>query len=294
MPIDYRYHIGSLVAIFLALLLGVLIGIGLAPNPQELDTMVSGLKEDYKQVGLAKDAEIKALEENKQEADLLTKQMLAAIIAGRLDGKRIAIVLDHDFGRDELPNTLRATLSQAGAAIVSMTTITEAFVSLPVAVRERVERRLSLYSQPGVHVRTIIAESLARDLARGRADRILELQSGGLVQSAADSDYTNRPSIVLMVGGAASMEDIAPERIDLPFIQKLTGLGVRVVGVEAKEAAVSVVSLYKAAGIPTVDNADTAAGRLSTVITLAGEDGHYGVKDTADSFLAPIPQPATP
>jgi len=98
-----------------------------------------------------------------------------------------------------------------------------------------------------------------------------------------------RPDVVLVVGGAASQDQVAPERIDLPMIKKFTGFGIRVVGVEAKSAAVSVIPLYRAADIPTVDNADTAAGRLSTVIVLAGADGHYGVKETADSFLPNIP-----
>jgi hypothetical protein len=290
-PIDYRYHIGSFVAIFLALLLGILIGIGLAPNPQELDQVVSGLKDDYRKVSESKEAELIALREGEREAAMLTRQTVAALIAGRLQGKRIAIVVDHDFGGDPLPDTLRGTLKDAGATVVAMMVLTRDFVTLPPKVKQRVGERLSLYPPPGVYVRTVIAEAIAQDLARGGATLILDLQSSGLLKSAADSDYTVRPDVVLVVGGAAAPEEIAPERIDLPMIRKLTALGLRVVGVEPRSAVVSVIPLYKAAGIATVDNADTAAGRLSTVIVLAGAEGHYGVKDTADSFLPAIPQP---
>ncbi len=292
MPIDYRYHIGSLVAIFLALLLGILIGIGLAPSPQDLDRVVAGLKADYRQVSEGKDVELASLREGNREAETLNKQTVAAIIGGRLAGKRIAIVEDHDFGGDPLPDTLRATLKQADARVVSTTIVTNEFVSLPAEVRRRVEQRISLYYPPGVHYRTVLAELLAEDLARGRSEVILGLQSTGLVKSAADSDYTLRPDAVLVVGGAASQDQIAPERIDLPMIRKLSEHGVRAVGVEAKTATMSVIPLYKAAGVPTVDNADTAAGRLATVIVLAGASGHFGVKETADSFLPSIP-PAT-
>jgi len=291
-PIDYRYHIGSLVAIFLALLLGILIGIGLVGNPQELDRLVSELKEDYRKVSETKDARIAELNESEREAAMLTRETVAAVIARRLQGKRIAIVVDHDFGDDPTPDVLRGTLKAAGATIVSTTVITRNFVTLPPKVKQRVQQRLNLYLPPGVYVRTVIAETIAQDLARGRRPLILELQSSGLLKSAADSDYSSRPDIVLVVGGAVDPHDIAPERIDLPLIKKLVELGVRVVGVEAKGAAVSVIPLYKAAGIPTVDNADTAAGRLSTVILLAGADGHYGLKDTADSFIPPISQAA--
>jgi hypothetical protein len=289
-PIDYRYHIGSLVAIFLALLLGILIGIGLVGNPQELDRVVSELKEDYRRISETKDARIAELSEGEREAAMLARETVAAVIAGRLDGTRIAIVVDHDFGDDPTPDVLRGTLKAAGADVVSTMVVTRNFVTLPPKVKQRVQQRLNLYLPPGVYVRTVIAEAVAQDLARGRGTLIPELQSIGLLRSAADSDYSSRPDVVLVVGGADHPEDIAPERIDLPLIRKLVELGVRVVGVEAKGAAVSVIPLYKAAGIPTVDNADTQAGRLSTVVLLSGEDGHYGVKDTADSFIPPISQ----
>ena len=288
MPIDYRYHIGSLVAVFLALLLGILIGIGLVGNPQEVERMVERLRKDNE----VKAAEIAQLNESQRQSDMLGRETVAAIIAGRLQGKRIAIVVDHDFGDDPTPDVLRGTLKAAGATIVSTMVFTRSFVTLPPKVKERVQQRLNLYLPPGVYLRTVIAEAVAQDLARGRRPLILELQSIGLLKSAADSDYSSRPDVVLVVGGAANPQDTAPERIDLPLIKKLVELGVRVVGVEAKGAAVSVIPLYKAAGIPTVDNADTAAGRLSTVILLAGANGHYGVKDTADSFIPPISESA--
>jgi len=285
LPVDYRYHVGSLVAVFLALLLGILIGIGLAPNPQELETVVSDLKDEYSKVT----QESNALRESQREADELSRRTIAAVISGRLQGKRIAIVADHDFGADPLPDTLRGTLKEAGATIVSTMVFTRDFVGLPLKVKQRVTQRLNLYPPPGVYVRTVIAEAIAQDLAQGRDTLILGLQSNGLLKTGTGSDYTSPPDAVLVIGGADSTSDIAPERIDLPLIKKLTELGVRVVGVEAKGAAVSVTPLYKAAGISTVDNADTPAGRLSTVIALAGTDGHFGVKDTADSFLPAIP-----
>jgi len=291
-PIDYRYHIGSLVAVFLALLLGILIGIGLVGNPQELDRMVAELREEYREVGETKDAEISQLTEQQREAAMLTRETVAAVIAGRLQGKRVAIVVDHDFREDPTPDVLRGTVKAAGGTVVSTMVFTHSFITLPPKVKQRVQQRLNLYLPPGVYVRTVIAEAVAQDLVRGPGRLILELQSAGLLKSAADSDYLSRPDVVLVVGGARRPDDIAPERVDLPLIKKLVSLGVRVVGVEQKGAAVSVIPLYKAAGIPTVDNADTPPGRLSTVLLLAGASGHYGVKDTADSFIPPISQAA--
>lgn len=292
MPIDYRYHIGSFVAIFIALLLGILIGIGLAPNPEEFESNVAMLKEDYRKTREGRAAEIDALREANREYDMLTRETVAAAVKDRLAGKRVAIVLDHDFGSNPLPDNLRAVLKQAGASVTSTTVITRDFVTLPSEVKRKVSQRLSLYPAPGVHFRTLIAQALAKDLARGRPELILDLHAAGLLASAADSDYTLRPDAVLIVGGMTAPSDAAPERIDLPMIQEFTAAGLRVVGCEPREAAISTIPTYKAAGVPTVDNADTAAGRLAVVLALDASDGHYGTKETADSFLPPIPPPA--
>jgi hypothetical protein len=219
---------------------------------------------------------------------MLTKETVSALVEGQLSENRIAVILDHDFGRDPLPDNLRAVLKQAGADVISSTTITRDFITLPTDVRRKVARSLTLYPPPGVHFRTLIAQRIADDVVAGRSELIRDLHGSGLLRSGADSTYTVPPDAVLMVGGLSSPSEASPERIDLPMIERLSESGVRVVGCEAREVEVSSISTYKAAGISTVDNADTPAGRLSVVLTLAGADGHFGVKDTADSFLPPV------
>lgn len=285
MPIDYRYHIGSFVAIFIALLLGILIGIGLAPNPEELNQVVTRLKEEYRQTQQANEDELRRLRQARGEYEALSRETVAALISGRLVGRRVAIVVDHDLAGDPLPDNLRALVKQAGASLTSTTTITRDFVALPDPVRRTLARRLSLYPPPGVHFRSLIAEAIARDLARGRNELIRELHANGLLKSSADSSYQAPVDTVLLIGGPHSPEQASPERIDLPLIAELTRLGVWVVGCESSQAESSSIPLYKSKGIPTVDNADTLAGRLTTVLALAGTEGHFGTKETADRLL---------
>jgi hypothetical protein len=293
MPVDYRYHIGSLVAIFLALLLGILVGIGIAPNPQELNRIVSQLKTEYLEVQKTQEQEISALKESSRDSEILIRETVAALIKDRLQGKRVAIITGHEFGPDALPDILRATLKQAGAQVTSTTIVTNKYVALRATMRDKLAPKLGLYPRPGVHFRTALAEALAEALASGEPQFLLALQSQGLLKTSADSNYKTKPDAVLVLGGADNGSDIAPERIDLPLIRVLSRKGIRVVGAEEGEAKISVMPVYRAAGIPTVDHADTPAGRLSVVLLLAGGDGHYGLKDTADHFLPVIP-PAGP
>jgi len=293
LPIDYRYHIGSFVAIFLALLLGILIGIGLAPNPEELDRVVAALKAEYLETRQTKEEELESLREANREYELLSREAVSGLVAGRLSDLNVAIVLDHEFGADPLPDRIRALMQQSAATFTPTTTITRDFVTLPASVRQQVARRLSLYPPPGVHFRTLIARAAAEDLVRGRSELILGLHSAGLLRSTADSSYDVPVDTVLLVGGPNVQQDASPERIDLPMIEEFTRLGVRVVGCEQRDAPISCIPIYKAKGIATIDNADTLAGRLSIVLALAGADGHFGVKDTADRFIPDIPRLTT-
>jgi hypothetical protein len=59
----------------------------------------------------------------------------------------------------------------------------------------------------------------------------------------------------------------------------------RAAGVETREADPSQIPWYRDRGLSTVDNVDDTAGRASLVFVLAGAEGDYGVKDTADALL---------
>jgi len=278
MPIDYRYHIGSFIAIFLALLLGILIGIGLAPDQERLNKTVSDLKLEFKMDQQERDR----LTAENEQFESLSKEAVARLIRDRLKGRRVAIVLNHEFSRDPLPDVLRGLMEESGAILTSTTAITKEFVAMPGDIRQRALDHYGLVSSPGVHYRSLIAEQLGRDLAEGRGDSITFLHTLGIIKSSADSDYQLPVDTVLVVGGMGPSDDASPERIDLPLIGELLRLGIRVVGCESSRSSRSSIPLYKSKGISTVDNADTLAGRMSVVLCMAGATGNFGVKDTAD------------
>lgn len=292
MAISYRYHVGSLLAVFLALLLGILVGIGLTSRPEEFEQRLADLRSELNDETENHRKDMAQKEQQLREEQVLSKEAVATVVDGRLAGKRVAIVLDHDFGRDRFPDGLRALMAQAGATLTSTTTITQDFVTLPVAVKDKVAKELLLYPPPGVHFRSAIAEAFARDLARGRPGIIAELRDAGLLRSAADSDYSTPVDAVVVVGGLRNTADAAVERIDLPLIDTLVQERVRVVGCESATAQISCIAAYEPKGIPTVDNADTLAGHMALVLALAGADGNFGVKETASRLLPQAPPSA--
>lgn len=288
MAIDYRYHLASLLAVFVALLLGILIGIGLAPNPEELDQVVSNLRKQYEQTRNEKAEDLARAEDELGEATAVGKAAVASVIEGRLQGRQVAIVLDHEFSRG-FAEDLGGWLTQAGARVVSTTTVTRRFVTMTEADRARLSQRLLFYPPADTPFRAALAQALARDLTSGRERLTASLEANGLLRIGPGSRSSMRPDTVLIVGGADAAGEVLPEQIDVPLIGELQRLGARVVGCETGAAKLSCIPHYKARGITTVDNVDRLSGRLAVVLALAGAQGHFGTKDTADDLLPDIP-----
>jgi hypothetical protein len=105
---------------------------------------------------------------------------------------------------------------------------------------------------------------------------------------------TDSPEVIVFVGGGAPPEDTPEEVVDAltdaerEMFEVWTEAGVRVVAAEASTTDRSEVPLFQDAGIPSVDNADRAAGRAA-VVHLAGNlaDGSYGTKPTASRSFPP-------
>ncbi len=55
--------------------------------------------------------------------------------------------------------------------------------------------------------------------------------------------------------------------------------------IESSEISLSSIPFYKELDVSSVDNADTALGRLSMIMLLKGKNGHFGEKKAADHLI---------
>jgi hypothetical protein len=68
-----------------------------------------------------------------------------------------------------------------------------------------------------------------------------------------------------------------------------------VVGVERTDAESSSIAFFDSQGISaTVDSIDLVSGQVALAYALAGAEGNYGVKATADRFLPALRHPVPP
>ncbi|HHZ20745.1 MAG TPA: copper transporter [Firmicutes bacterium] len=296
MIIDLRYHIASLVAVFLALGIGILIGSALLGNDAlvlEQEKMLSRLEQEFNRV---KD-ELRAHQETikKQEMALevdhqFHKVILPYLLKGQLQDRRIVLVRTTEVIDMNLAKELAALLRSAGAEVTSITSFSQwPRLNDPT---ERQATALALGKDPNQSRWTgELFNELMEELSSGRSMSCLSmLQSRDFIQLSGD--YTAGPCDTLIIlGGERENTGSRVREIDFPLIDAARRQGLTVIGAEPLSAAVSYVPEYRKKGISTVDNIDTIPGQSALVFALAsGKRGHYGVKDTARTLMPELGQ----
>jgi hypothetical protein len=285
---DLRYHVASLAAVFLMLVVGILIGVGISgrgfvddAERNNFERKIAGLEEDVE----AANATADDFERRQEAAEDFVESAYPALAAKRLDGKRIAILtlgpVDASVSAIE-----RAVEEDADGRVDRMRALV-----LPLRL-EAVEAAVSKQSELGGYVGDGQLGNLGRDLGRELADggetplwdalesEIVEVREGGLAE----------PVDGVVVLRTAEPQAGESSRFLAGIYQGLGSAGIPVVGVEPTRVEQSAVPVFQRYRLSTVDGVDTPVGALAMLLVLADRDaaGDYGVRDTADRILPPI------
>lgn len=290
MIIDLKYHIASLVAVFLALGIGILIGttmIGSDVIMKQQERLVMSLQEEFASLR----------EENRRTAEALarlqanstyqqefSRMVLPVLVRNKLQGHNVAIIdVNYQKEHDGLANVLRV----AGAEVQSVTVVNLSFlkdpdVSSQMADLLNKERRISpVKFLPDFARRTAVA------LVTGNDEEFMHvLEKKGLVKVAGT--YGLPVQDLILIGGTDSKEYDYAKFFDLVLVKSLQNQGLRVYGVEDSQVPVSYMRYYQSAHLTTVDNIDTICGQIALIQAMDGYPGHYGIKQTAGNLLPPL------
>lgn len=290
MIIDLRYHVVSIVSIFLALGLGIIIGanLGHSANVQlekqleRLEVTYNKIREDQKllQVSLkTKDNEIEI-------ANQFQKAVVPNLIVNRLLGKRIAIIRTNSSVDFKYAKKIVSLLRQAGAEVTSITSITKVFNISDPQFRTEL---LDAFDLPAADDKTIISllnSKIIQIILRGEgSSQLLYLQNKELAQLWGDYNRGSVSTLVFL-GGGINPENNLQREIDLPLLDAVRKNRAVMVGVEPSFVTESYMRTYQSKCQGTVDNIDTSLGEASLVYLLAsGKKGFYGIKDTARALI---------
>jgi hypothetical protein len=283
---DLRYHVASLAAVFLALIIGILVGVGIASETSVSESDRNLLEQQIANLRRERDAardEVDLLREQQTASAEYIERSYAAVMDGRLRGVRVALLFIGQADPD-LQGAVTQTLEHAGGpGLVRMRAL-----KLPVepeAVTGPVE---------GDDGATVSVDEIGRRLGR-------ELVTGG------ETPTWDALAEVIVEGSLGGMGDEADAVVvahtarisHAPTARFVSGLyggvssaGVPTVGIERTTEQPSRIAVYRGAGLSTVDSIDAALGRIALAELLrGGPEGHYGLKSTAEDGSVPLLEP---
>lgn len=280
--LNYRYHALSLVAVFLALAIGLLLGVAIGDkglvSSAEQDVRAS-LRGDVREAQAERDDAVAEL----QERQLFEQAAYPALVADRLAGRRIALI-ELGSASDRMWNLTKDALQGSGARLVSVSVIREPLQLDELAAAAHGTRYEQLDED--------------RDLLHPFGARIgIQFTQGGRLLSAVrrellqqGSGALNGADGVVIVRNTPELEGADAEAVETfedGLIRGLRARDVPVVGVETTDSEDSQIEWFKDHEISSVDDLDDAIGRAAVVFALAGQRGSFGVKSTADGGRLP-------
>jgi hypothetical protein len=289
MIIDFRYHVATLAAVFLALALGILIGTTMIGNDvlvKEQKRLIDRLEQDFSSIRAEKKAlsgRIAELESEVERDKQFEKVVLPPLIKNRLSGKRIAVVCTYDTqDSQQLLDKINSTLKSAGAVVTSSTRL------LPgpdLSDEKKKEAAVSVLSDQTSDadeaIITAAAKEIASDIAMGTNIAIPTFTNLKMIHTTGQ--YNVPVDSVVIVSGR--IQEPAGPKVDDALIESFKDLGISIVGVESADVPFSQVKVFKNQHVSTVDNVESSMGLLSLVVSLQGASGDFGTKDTARQLI---------
>jgi hypothetical protein len=274
-----RYHAASLAAVFVALAIGILIGIGLA------DDVVSGAK------GELEDSLRSDLDEANGKVDDLTADLgqerqfseraAAALVSDRLLRQQVALIELGEAPGDTVDSAVDA-IDSAGGNLASRATI-----ALPPDVDALAEAAGGSFAKarPGRARTVALGTAVGRQLVGGGPlverirEQLFERLNGDLTGVTRDVLLSRPPDDLEADLNGQSRAFVSA------MLHAIDARADGTVGAEETSTDPTTLAVFSNAGIATVDNLESTAGQVSAVAALLGAEGDFGVKDGATSLM---------
>lgn len=301
--ISFRYHLVSIVSVFLALALGVLVGTTvvnqgvLGELRHRTDSAAKRSRDLEKQVT--------DLQGQVKVWNRFATAVEPLLVDGQLTGSEVVLVTQEGVGAADLESVRRA-LQDAGGKVVAELVITKRMALTDQTASADLAQVVGSSPSPSpdpARLADTAARRLAARLTAGPvspdADLLDQLRTAGFLiirGGGTPQDIGATFQSVVLLAGGKDPQTLDPAQFLLPLATSLVDSSRPVVAAETTETASSLVSLIRNDGsmdgrLVTVDNTDQIPGRVAMVFGLRdllaspGKGGDYGVKDGASGIL---------
>ena len=278
---DFRYHALSLVSVFLALVLGLLLGVAIGDrglvSSAERDVRAS-LRGDVRKA----QAESENLRAQLDEQNKFLQEAYPLMVGSRLIGERVGVVTLGDVSDQEIGN-VRDALEATGGRLTSVVSIRTPLDLPSISTAAAGTAFQNLQVEPKLVKR--FGERVGVGYVSG-GGRLLDKVHRELL--ASSSGALGGVDSVVVIREPRTFQKPQQNVLDDFEDGLMTGLSSNngtVVGVETTDTKPSQVGWYRDHDLASVDDVDQLPGRAALVFALAGADGAFGTKSTADGLL---------
>jgi Copper transport outer membrane protein, MctB len=321
--IDFRYHLVSIVAVFLALAIGIVLGSTELQGPafSLLDKTTSKLQNELGQVSSQRDT----AQQQATEGELYAQAVEPTVLRDLLTGRRLLIVTEPGAQSSVVSGITTAAI-HAGATVTGQINLQPKFFDTSGTAQDSLNQTTvnvaqtagiqldasATYQQQAAQViaaeiLTASSGSAAIQPAGGQAtDAATMLQAYAASQFLSTSGKPATPATLAVVvtpqnaPSDGSADQLA--QVLVPLVQELAAKSAAsvVVGSSGGSAAGSPISVLRSnsvsSQVSSVDDADLAAGQTVAMQALAvelagGKAGSYGFTANGASAIAPSPAP---
>ncbi|QCB93836.1 copper transporter [Cellulomonas shaoxiangyii] len=314
--IDFRYHIVSLISVFLALAVGIALGAG--PLKETIGDTLTGQVEQLRAEKEDLRAQLDAAAADQAAAEAIVSAAGERMLAGALADRRVALVLLDEVPEEQV-TAIAERLGQAGASVSATVRLTDAWTDPALrSYRQALAGTLVSYLEPpppadagteaelaDALVQGLVgADATAPDVLSENAATLLELLSSGDNPLLAVTGEITTPAdaVVVIAAPPVAQDEASPSAASTPTTQdaalavidaaqRLSTGAVLADGPRTPESLTSALldDGDRAERVTTVSATDDVAGQVAVPLALAariaGENGHYGYGDD----LEPLP-----
>jgi hypothetical protein len=316
--IDFRYHLVSLIAVFLAVALGIVIGTTALNQPllSDIKSQVSSLEQDKRSL----EDQTQQLKSQVSADGAFDEAIGPALVSGSLTGRKVLLISTNDKVSSDTIDALSTLVGSAGGTVSGTMHLQAGYTdpSKASALQSYVTGagKPSGVTLPQTDDSKQLVAALLADVLMIPSDQTTPSNNSAAISSvlaglsaldvlAQDSSSVTAADYAVLVTGDAFTGSSAGQRnaalVDLAAALDAAGSGAVVAGDSTAAGKNGLVGVLRdnptvSAAVSTVDNVPTAAGQISTVLALSrerqGTSGKYGTgQDTQP--VPPVPG-ATP
>ncbi|MBN2167754.1 MAG: copper transporter [Actinobacteria bacterium] len=278
--IDLRYQVISLVAVFLALGIGILLGTTLVERGliSEQKGQIKSLKTTFDEIK----EKNRSLNDDLNLYKLYSEQTKPYLLAGRLVNRTYAVIAGKDPDEDAI-GAIHEDISAAGGVVPITITIAKSEIYESEAVVESLAGLYGLPPEPAVLQARVFSDLVNQLKGVPDVNWYNTMEGLGVLQVRGVVTGPVTGSVIL---GGIEEKDL--DKTDVPLMQAFIAGGAPLVGAGSTKTGKEVLEKYKQTGIPTVSDVDTVMGSVGLVLVLEGRSGNFG-RDKSSTRLIPEP-----